>query len=99
MSEEPKKPVAPTPEQIKEAMANAAANASVMSHAAKIMNMAYAFQFAQMATPKAEIVPLGQVNEWLAKLHASKALIISVSSLPPKDGALNVLISYYKLEG
>jgi hypothetical protein len=99
MSDEPKKPNVPTPEQIKEAMAKAAANPGVLGQAAMMMNMAYAFQFSRMAKPQAEIVPLEQVNEQMARLHETKALIFSVSVLPPKDGVLNVLISYYRLEG
>lgn len=92
-------PQAPTQEQVDEAFAKVKAHPNIMGQAMGMANMAYAFQFAQHAVPKAEIVSLEAVNENLMRLHKAKAVIISVSVLPPKGNKLNVLISYYAPEG
>ena len=89
----------PTEEQLKAAFDKAAANPSMAAQAMGMVNMAYAFQFAQHAVPKSEIVPLENVNENLNRLHAVKALIISVSALPLATPKMMVLISYYAPEG
>jgi len=94
--EEPKIPN--MDEQVAEAMRRAAQNPNIMGQAHKMMNMAYAFQFAQAANPLAEIVPLVEVNAHLNRLHEAKAVIVSVSVMPPKDGKLDVLITFYQME-
>lgn len=71
----------------------------VMAQALGMTSMIYAFQFAQQAKPKSEIVPLAELNEHLLRLHAAKALIISVSTIPPRDNTTLVLIAYYATEG
>lgn len=91
-------PKIPTQEQIDDAFNRAKAHPHIMGQAMGMANMAYAFQFAQHATPKSDIVPLENINERLHKLSEEKAVVFSTSVfVHPKKGTLDVLVSYYSL--
>lgn len=94
MSGDEKKPT--LDEQVAEAMKKASQMPNVMAQAGRLMNMAYAFQFAQQAVPKLKIVEGQALEATLRTIHEEKSVIVSVCS---ENGTPNTyVVVYYQLE-
>lgn len=78
MNEQEKK--MPSPEEIAAKMKAMGQNPDVMQQATKMLNMAYAFQFAQAAVPK--VMSAGTTREMLADnlalVHKAGGVVVSV---------------------
>lgn len=85
-------------EMLKKAAEKAAANPNVMFEAFKATNLAYAFQFAMTAKPRYVTCEGETLQERLELLHASKALVLSVTPYQSGSGQSGYLIFFYAKE-